>query len=51
VCDVVDRVPQHVGGGAAYVRQAMRDKHIEHTQYIREHGIDMPEVLDWSWPF
>jgi xylulose-5-phosphate/fructose-6-phosphate phosphoketolase len=51
VCDVVDRVPQQVGGGAAYVRQAMRDKHIEHTQYIREHGIDMPEVLDWSWPF
>jgi xylulose-5-phosphate/fructose-6-phosphate phosphoketolase len=51
VADVVDRVPQHVGGGAAYVRQAMRDKHIEHTQFICEHGIDMPEVLDWSWPF
>jgi xylulose-5-phosphate/fructose-6-phosphate phosphoketolase len=50
VCDVVDRVP-HLGHGAAYVRQAMRDKHIEHTQYIREHGIDMPEVLDWTWPF
>jgi xylulose-5-phosphate/fructose-6-phosphate phosphoketolase len=50
VCDVVDRVSQHLGGRAAYVRQAMRDKHIEHTQYIREHGIDMPEVLDWAWP-
>jgi xylulose-5-phosphate/fructose-6-phosphate phosphoketolase len=50
VCDVVDRVPELLGGKAAYVRQAMRDKHIEHRQYICEHGIDMPEVLDWVWP-
>jgi xylulose-5-phosphate/fructose-6-phosphate phosphoketolase len=50
VCDVVDRVA-HLGHGAAYVRQAMRDKHIEHHHYIREHGIDMPEVLNWAWPF
>jgi xylulose-5-phosphate/fructose-6-phosphate phosphoketolase len=49
VCDVIDRLP-HLGHGAAYVRQAMRDKQIEHEQYITEHGIDMPEVLDWSWP-
>ena len=49
VRDVVDRVP-HLGHGAAYVRQAMRDKHLEHRQYICEHGIDMPEVLDWTWP-
>jgi xylulose-5-phosphate/fructose-6-phosphate phosphoketolase len=49
VCDVVDRLP-HLGHGAAYVRQAMRDKHVEHKQHIGEHGIDMPEVLDWTWP-
>jgi xylulose-5-phosphate/fructose-6-phosphate phosphoketolase len=49
VCDVVDRLP-HLGHGAAYVRKAMRDKHIEHRQHIGEHGIDMPEVLDWTWP-
>jgi xylulose-5-phosphate/fructose-6-phosphate phosphoketolase len=49
VRDVVDRLP-HLGNGAAYVRQAMRDKHLEHRQYICEHGIDMPEVLDWTWP-
>jgi xylulose-5-phosphate/fructose-6-phosphate phosphoketolase len=49
VIDVVDRLP-HLGHGAAYVRQAMRDKHLEHKRYIGEHGIDMPEVLDWTWP-
>jgi xylulose-5-phosphate/fructose-6-phosphate phosphoketolase len=48
VCDVVDRLP-HLGHGAAYLRHAMRDKHIEHRQYITEHGIDLPEVLDWTW--
>ena len=48
VCDVIDRVPQ-LGYRAAYVKQAMRDKLIEHEAYIREHGEDMPEVRDWRW--
>jgi xylulose-5-phosphate/fructose-6-phosphate phosphoketolase len=29
--------------------QEMRDEHIEHTHYVAEHGIDMPEVLEWRW--
>jgi xylulose-5-phosphate/fructose-6-phosphate phosphoketolase len=49
VRDVVDRLP-HLGHGAAYARQAMRDKHLEHKEYVSEHGVDMPEVLDWTWP-
>jgi xylulose-5-phosphate/fructose-6-phosphate phosphoketolase len=27
----------------------MQEKRIEHHHYIREHGIDMPEVRDWRW--
>jgi xylulose-5-phosphate/fructose-6-phosphate phosphoketolase len=48
VSDVVDRLPQ-LGYTAAYAKQAMRDKLIDHKAYIREHGEDMPEVRDWRW--
>ncbi|MCS6291535.1 MAG: phosphoketolase family protein [Nitrospira sp.] len=47
--DVIDRVPLH-GSRADYVRQAMRDKLIEHKQYITEHGEDLPEIRNWTWP-
>jgi xylulose-5-phosphate/fructose-6-phosphate phosphoketolase len=48
VADVIDRVPQ-LGPRAAYVKQAMRDKHIEHKRHIAEYGEDMPEIRDWQW--
>jgi len=47
--DVIERVKQ-IGPRAAYARQALRDKLIEHRQYICEHGEDMPEINDWKWP-
>lgn len=37
------------GSRAAYVKQAIRDKVIEHKEYIGEHGEDMPEIRDWRW--
>jgi xylulose-5-phosphate/fructose-6-phosphate phosphoketolase len=46
--DVIDRVPQ-VGPGAAYVRQELRDKLIDHREYIAERGDDPPEIRDWTW--
>ncbi len=46
--DVIDRVPQ-LGALAAYVKQAMRDKRIEHKEYIEKYGQDLPEILNWTW--
>jgi len=48
VADVIDRV-HNLGTQAAYVKQAVRDKLIEHKQYIFEHGEDMPEIRNWKW--
>jgi xylulose-5-phosphate/fructose-6-phosphate phosphoketolase len=48
VADVIDRVPG-LGPTAAYAKQAIRDKLIEHRQYIERHGEDMPEVREWTW--
>ena len=50
VNDVIDRVPG-LATHAAYTKQALRDKLIEHRQYITLHGEDMPEVRDWTWPY
>jgi xylulose-5-phosphate/fructose-6-phosphate phosphoketolase len=48
VSDVIDRVPG-LGPRAAYAQQAMRDKLLEHKQYIARYGEDMPEIRDWRW--
>ena len=47
--DVIDRVPK-LGYVAAYAKQAVRDKLIEHKQYITKYGEDMPEIREWKWP-
>ena len=48
VADVIDRVPQ-LGAHAAGVKQAFRDKLIEHKHYIEEYGQDLPEIRNWQW--
>lgn len=50
VADVVDRVPK-LGYVAAYLKQTVRDKRIEHKEYIAKHGQDMAEIRDWKWPY
>ncbi len=46
--DVVDRVPE-LGSRAAYIKQYIRDKLIEHKNYIYQHGEDLPEIRNWKW--
>ena len=46
--DALQRLPR-LGGRAAYAEQALRDKLVEHRQYIVTYGEDMPEIRDWRW--
>ncbi len=48
--DVIDRVPALQQKGAR-VKTLLHDKLLEHKQYIREHGIDMPAIRNWRWPY
>ncbi|MFT3855886.1 MAG: phosphoketolase family protein [Ilumatobacteraceae bacterium] len=48
VQDVIDRLPQ-LGDKGAYLKESMKNKLIEHKHYIRQNGIDMPEVKNWKW--
>ncbi len=48
VGDVIDRVPG-LGSRAAYVKQFLRDKLLDHKKYIDKYGQDMPEIRNWKW--
>lgn len=50
VMDVIDRVPS-LGERAAGLRQEMVDARWEARAWTREHGEDIPEVSDWTWPY
>ena len=48
VGDFIDRVPR-LAARAAYTKQHLRDHLMNHTQYFRRYGEDMPEIRDWQW--
>jgi xylulose-5-phosphate/fructose-6-phosphate phosphoketolase len=46
--DVVDRV-KRLGNVASHFKQLLRDKLVEHRQYIIRYGEDLPEIRNWKW--
>jgi xylulose-5-phosphate/fructose-6-phosphate phosphoketolase len=46
--DVIDRVPK-LRSRAAYAKQAIANKLIDHRTFIYRHGDDMPEITGWRW--
>ena len=49
VMDVIERVPIETEA-AKRLYESMQQKLIQHTNYIQENGLDMPEVRNWTWP-
>jgi xylulose-5-phosphate/fructose-6-phosphate phosphoketolase len=49
VMDVIDRVPG-LGARAAGLRQDMADARLRARAWTREHGEDLPEIAQWTWP-
>jgi xylulose-5-phosphate/fructose-6-phosphate phosphoketolase len=46
--DVIDRVPK-LQARAAYAKQAIRNKLMDHAEYISRFGEDMPDIVGWTW--
>ncbi len=48
VMDAIDRLPQ-AGEKGIYLKQKLKDKLVEHKQYIDKNGEDLPEIRNWKW--
>lgn len=46
--DLIDRVPLLRVAGAR-VKERLRNMQIECQHYAYEHGVDKPEVDQWTW--
>lgn len=46
--DVIERVPSLEKRGA-HVKQMLRDKLLDHKEYVQKYGQDMPEIRNWTW--
>jgi xylulose-5-phosphate/fructose-6-phosphate phosphoketolase len=47
---LIDRVDRLKVAGA-HAREAFKDEQISCRNYAFEHGIDKPEVMNWTWPY
>jgi len=49
VVDVVDRVPR-LRDRCAHLKEQMKNAIVDHMRYAHDHGIDRPEIVNWTWP-
>lgn len=47
---VIDRVPE-LQVKHSHLRQILLDKLTIHHEFIRREGVDMPEIVDWTWEY
>ncbi len=48
--DVVDRVPRLRITGA-HAKERFRNEQIRARNYSHQHGVDLPEAANWTWPY
>ncbi len=49
VQSMVKLLPEKLGNRGAFLVQEMKDKLVEHKEYIAEYGEDLPEIRHWKW--
>ena len=50
VMDTLKYLPK-LGNRGARLNQWCKDKLIEHKEYIKEYGVDMPDIQNWNWQY
>jgi xylulose-5-phosphate/fructose-6-phosphate phosphoketolase len=48
--DVINRVPRLAVAGA-HAKQELREMQMDAQAYAYEHGVDKPEIDNWTWPY
>jgi xylulose-5-phosphate/fructose-6-phosphate phosphoketolase len=44
----MNRVPQ-TGASGLSLKRTLMDKPLVHKQYVRGHGVELPEIRNWNW--
>ena len=45
---VIEMVPS-LGSRGTYVYSKMQENLVRHKNYIKDNGVDMPEIAEWQW--